>query len=167
MSDVVTAPPPGTEAASPAARAWVKMFADGWRAPAGPDAFADHFAAWLEPDVRLVQPQMPVLVGHEAFREGFVRPLFDLIPDLHGEVGGWAARGEVIYIEVVLSGTLGGRPVKLTSCDRITLRGERAVERVAYSDPTPLVAAAAVNPRAWPGLLRFQVRQLRNRRRFR
>jgi len=164
MSDVATAP---TEAPSAAAQAWVEMFAEGWRAPTGPDAFTEHFLPWIEPDVRLIQPQMPVLVGHEAFREGFVRPLFELIGDLHGEVQDWAARGDVIYIELALRGTLGGRPVVLTTCDRITLRGERAIERLAYSDPLPLIQAAAVNPRAWPALVRFQLRQLRNRRRFR
>jgi hypothetical protein len=143
------------------------VFTEGWRAPAGADAFAEHFRPWLEPDVRLIQPQMPVLVGYEAFREGFVRPMFELIDGLHGEVLGWATRGDVIYIEVALRGSLGGRPAELRSCDCITLRGERAAERLAYADPLPLIQGAALNPRAWPALARFQLRQLRNRRRFR
>ena len=155
------------EASGAAVRNWVQMFAEGWRAPAGADAFADHFIPWLEPDIRLIQPQMPVLVGYEAFREGFVRPMFDTFSGLHGEVGGWAARGEVIYIEVALRGALGGRPVQFTSCDRIVLRGEKAVERVAYSDPTPILLAGLANPRAWPALAHFQRRILSNRRRFR
>ena len=164
MSKVATAPP---EAPSPAARAWVEMFAEGWRAPTDPDSFVDHFIPWLDPEIRLVQPQMPVLVGYEAFREGFARPMFETFAGLHGEVGGWAARGDVLYIEVILRGTLGGRPVEFTSCDRITLRGEKAIERYAYSDPTPLLQAGLSNPRAWPALARFQRQQLRNRRRFR
>ena len=165
MSDVATAPP--TAAPGATAEAWVQAFAEGWRAPAGPDAFADHFLPWLAPDVRLLQPQMPPLTGYEAFREGFARPLLELIPDLHGEVEGWAAGGNVIYIEVVLRGTLAGRPVEFRSCDRVTLRDGRAIERFAYMDPTPLLLAGALNPRAWPALARFQLRQLRNRRRFR
>ena len=164
MAELVTTE---AEAPSAAARNWVEVFAGGWRAPSGPDAFAEHFRPWLEPDVRLIQPQMPVLVGYEAFREGFARPMFELIDGLHGEVLGWAARGEVLYIEVLLRGSLGGRPVELRSCDRIRLRGERAAERLAYSDPLPLMQASALTPRAWPALLRFQIRQLRNRRRFR
>lgn len=164
MSKVASAP---VEAPSPAAQAWVEMFGEGWRAPTDADSFADHFIPWLESDIRLVQPQMPVLVGYEAFREGFVRPMFEAFPDLHGEVGGWGARGDVIYIEVILRGTLGGRPIEFTSCDRITLRGEKAIERYAYSDPTPLLQAGLANPRAWLPLARFQRRQLRNRRRFR
>jgi hypothetical protein len=164
MPEVATPP---AEAPSAAARNWVEVFAEGWRAPAGVDAFAEHFRPWIEPDVRLFQPQMPVLVGFEAFREGFVRPMFELIDGLHGEVLDWAARGDVIYIEIALRGRLGGRPVELRSCDRITLRGERAAERVAYTDPVPLLQAAALNPRAWPALIRFQLRRQRNRRRFR
>ncbi len=164
MPEAATAAP---EAPSAAARDWVEMFAEGWRAPSDADSFVDHFIPWLDPEIRLIQPQMPVLVGYEAFREGFARPLFDTIDGLHGEVAGWAARGDVLYIEVVLRGTLGGRPIEFTSCDRITLRGDKAVERMAYSDPTPVLLAGLVNPRAWPALAGFQRRQLRNRRRFR
>lgn len=164
MSKAATAPP---EAPSAAARAWAEMFAEGWRAPTDPDSFADHFIPWLDPEIRLIQPQMPVLVGYEAFREGFVRPMFETFDGLRGEAGGWAARGDVLYIEVTLRGTLGGRPIEFTSCDRITLRGEKAIERYAYSDPTTVLQAGLANPRAWPVLARFQLRQLRNRRRFR
>jgi hypothetical protein len=164
MSKLASAPP---EAPSPAAQAWVEMFAEGWRAPTDADSFADHFLPWLEPDVRMLAPQMPVLVGYEAFREGFVRPFFGLLPGLHGETGDWSARGDVIHIELTLRATLGGRPVEFATCDRIVLRGERAIERLAYSDPTPLLQAGLVNPRAWLPLARFQRHQLRNRRRFR
>jgi hypothetical protein len=164
MSQLATAPP---QAPSPAAQAWVEMFAEGWRAPVDADSFADHFIAWLHPEIRLLQPQMPVLVGYEAFREGFVRPMFETFPGLHGEVAGWGARGDVVYIEVMLRGTFGGRPIEFTSCDRVTLRGEKAIERLAYSDPTPVLQAGLANPRAWLPLARFQIHQLRNRRRFR
>jgi hypothetical protein len=67
---------PGTESA----RAWVLAFAEGWLAPASADAFADHFQPWFDPHIRLIQPQLPTLVGHQAFRERFARPLFALIP---------------------------------------------------------------------------------------
>jgi ketosteroid isomerase-like protein len=143
-----------------AAETWIEAFVEGWRAPAGPDAFADHFLPWLDPEIRLVQPQLPVLVGHRAFREGFARPLFALIPDLHGEVESWAASGDVIYIEVVLRGTLGGGPVEFRSCDRITLRDGLAIERVAYMDPGAILAAVARRPRAWPAFVRSQARRL-------
>lgn len=146
------------------ARAFVDAFAEGWRAPAGPDAFADHFEPWLDPGIRLIQPGTPPLKGHAAFREGFVRPLFTLIQDLHGSVEGWAASGDTLYIEVMLKGTVGGRPVTMHSCDRVTLRDGIAIERIAYMDPTPLLAAIARAPRAWPQAIR---QQLSGRRRAR
>jgi hypothetical protein len=153
-----------TAAASPEAAAFVEAFAEGWRAPAGPDAFADHFMEWVGPEIRLIQPPMPVLVGHAAFREQFARPLFALVPDLHGTVEGWGANGDLVYIELKLEGTVGGRPVTMRTCDRVKLREGIAVERLAHVDPIPLLAAIARTPRAWPGLVR---QQLASRRRAR
>jgi ketosteroid isomerase-like protein len=146
------------------AETWVAGFAEGWRAPAGPDAFAAHFNELLAPDVRLIQPQLPTLVGHQAFREGFVEPVFALIPDLHGDVERWAANGETLYIELSVSGTLGGRALSWRVCDRVRLRDGVAVERESYFDPTTLIAAVLTRPRAWPLFLRLQARQLANRR---
>jgi ketosteroid isomerase-like protein len=154
-----------TATATTEAETWVEAFAEGWRAPASADAFADHFEQWLDPDVRLVQPQMPTIVGHRAFREEFVRPLFELVPDLHGTVEGWAARGDTVYIELRLEGTIGTRPVMTRTCDRITLRDGVAIERVAYLDPLPMIAGVALSPRIWPRYARQQLRTLTNRRR--
>ena len=148
------------ETASTAAEAWVRGFEAGWRDPATPHDFAEHFIPMLDPEVRMVQPQMPTLVGHDAFRRGFVEPLFALIPDLHGTVRDWAADGDVIFIDIVLEGTLGGRPVRFESVDRVTLRDGLAVERVAFSDPAPVLKAVLTRPRAWPRFARSQARQV-------
>ena len=137
-----------------AAEAWVREFAEGWRAPAGPDAFADHFDRVIDPGIRLIQPQIPTLVGRDAFRHRFVRPLFRLIPDLHGEVEGYAVGDDVAYIELRLAGTLGGRPLAWRVCDRVSLRDGRAIERRTYMDPSPLLLAVLTRPRAWPRFLR-------------
>ena len=144
-----------------AAKAWVEMFAEGWANPTDADTFCDHFDPWLDDDVRLIQPSVRPTVGKRGFREEFARPLFDLVPDLHGTVENWAAAGDVLYIEVRLEGTVGGRPVRLTSCDRITLREGRAIERVANLDPTPLVKAMLRSPRSWPRFARTQLKSLR------
>lgn len=144
-----------------AAEEWVRGFAAGWRDPAGPAAFVEHFTALLDPEIRLIQPQMPELVGLEAFRRGFAEPLFNLIPDIHGSVRGWATDGDTIWIELELEGTLGGRPVTLETVDRITLREGRAIERRAFLDPLPLLAAVLTRPRAWPRFARTQVRQIK------
>jgi ketosteroid isomerase-like protein len=150
--------------ASDAAAAWVEAFAEGWRAPASAEAFADHFEQWLDPEIRLVQPQTPVIVGHAAFRERFARPVFALVPDLHGTVEGWASDGDTVYIELRLEGTVCGRPMTMHTCDRVTLRDGVAVERVAHVDPTPLLAAIARTPRAWPQFVRQQISSRRRPR---
>jgi hypothetical protein len=140
-----------------AAEAWVAHFAEGWRAPTDPDSFAAHFERVLDPGIRLIQPQIPDLVGYRAFREGFVKPLFGLIEGMHGTVERWASEGDLIYIELTLRGRLGGKPVEFESCDRITLRDGVAIERKAHVDPIPLLAAIAVRPRAWPAFARYQL----------
>jgi ketosteroid isomerase-like protein len=142
------------------ARAWVDGFAAGWRAPSSPEAFAAHFRSLLAPDVRLIQPQLPALQGHRAFEEDFVKPLFALIPDLHGEVERWGSRGDTLYIEMTLLGTLAGRQLSWRVCDRLTLRDGVAVERESYFDPSHLLAALARTPRAWPAFLRLRTRSL-------
>lgn len=148
------------------AEKWVRAFADGWRGPTDADSFADHFDPLMTDDVRLIQPQMPTSVGRRAFREQFARPVFALIPDLHATVHAWAAHGDVVLIEFTLSGTLGGRPVSWHCVDRVTLRDGLAAERRAYFDPTPLLAAVATRPRAWPRFARIQIPQLGRRLRF-
>jgi ketosteroid isomerase-like protein len=145
------------------AEEWVRAFADGWRAPSDANSFADHFDGLMTDDVRLIQPQMPTAVGRRAFREQFARPVFALIPDLHATVHDWAARADVVLIEFTLSGTLGGRPVSWHCVDRVTLRDGLATERRAYFDPTPLLAAVATRPRAWPRFARLQAQQLGRR----
>jgi ketosteroid isomerase-like protein len=110
----------------------------------------------LAPEIRMIQPQLPALVGHRAFEEDFVKPLFALIPDLHGEVERWGSRGDSLYIELTLRGTLGGRPLSWRVCDRVTLRDGVAVERESYFDPSPILAAVAITPRAWPRFVRLR-----------
>ncbi len=143
------------------AKTWVEMFAEGWANPVNTEAFCDHFDPWLHPEVRMIQPSLRPIVGKEAFREQFARPLFDLVPDLHGTVENWAAGGDTVYIELRLEGTVGNRPFTMHTCDRITLRDGKAVERIAYLDSTPLIKAVARTPRSWPKFLKTQLRNLR------
>jgi ketosteroid isomerase-like protein len=157
---MATATENGT-ATSSAAQAWVEMFAEGWANPVDADRFCDHFDPWFQPEVRMIQPSVKPVVGKQAFREQFARPLFELVPDLHGTVESWAASGDVVYIELRLEGTVGRRAFTIHTCDRITLRDGKAVERVAYLDPAPLVKAVARSPRAWPRFLRTQLRSRR------
>ena len=157
---MTTATENGT-ATSAEAEAWVEMFTEGWGNPVDADTFSDHFIPHFQPEVRMIQPSMRPIVGKEAFREEFARPLFDLVPDLHGIVENWAANGDVVYIELRLEGTIGRRPFTMHTCDRIKLRDGKATERVAYLDATPLVKAVARSPRSWPKFLKTQLRSLR------
>jgi ketosteroid isomerase-like protein len=141
-----------------AAEAWVEGFIEGWRAPANAEATARHFERLLAPDIRLIQPQLPTGVGYGALRRQFLEPLFALMPDVHCEVDRWAASGDDVFIELTVIGTVGGRPVRMRACDRVTLRGGVAIERESHADPAPLLAAVARSPRAWPGFLRTQAR---------
>jgi ketosteroid isomerase-like protein len=150
-----------TEQETRSAERWVAAFAEGWRAPQSADAFADHFEPWFTDDVRMVQPQLPDLVGKRAFRERFARPLFALVPDLHATVRTWAASGDQVLIEFVLEGTVGGRRFRMPSVDRMTLRDGLVCERVAHLDPAPLLRAVALSPSAWPRFLRTQLAQRR------
>jgi hypothetical protein len=159
--EFTTVTPPSREVA---AERWAAAFAEGWRAPTDADAFADHFEPWLHPDVRLVQPQVPPIVGHDAFRERFARPFFELLRDVEGTVEGWASRGDTLYIGLRIRGTVGRRRVTLRTCDRVTLRDGLAIERVAHVDPLPLLAAIALSPRLWPRFVRQQLRNLRQER---
>jgi hypothetical protein len=164
--DRPTTDPAGPDTRTAIARSpeeWVAGFAEGWRAPGGPDAFVAHFRALLADDVRLIQPQLPTIVGFDAFERRFVRPLFALIPDLHGDVERWAARDDALYVELTLRGTLGRRALAWRACDRIVLRDGLAVERESYYDPTPLLAALARAPRSWPRFVRLRAASLSGR----
>ena len=160
MATTTTAVPRESDEFQAQAERWVADFSEGWQAPKGPAAFVEHFRSRLAPDVRLVQPQLPTLVGLRAFEQRFVRPLFELMPDIRGEVERWAAGGDTVYIELTLRATLGGRPVSWRVCDRVKLRDGVAIERESYFDPGPLIAAIARTPRAWPKFARFQASSL-------
>ena len=147
-------------AAHASAESWVAGFAEGWRAPSGPEAFAAHFRDLLSPEIRLIQPQLPTIVGHQAFEDQFVRPLFALFADIRGEVERWAARDDTLFIELTLRGSLAGRELSWRACDRVTLRDGVAFERESYFDPGPLLAAVLRTPQAWPAFLRLQARRL-------
>jgi ketosteroid isomerase-like protein len=151
-------------AASPEVAAFVKLFAEGWRAPAGAAEFWRTFEPWIHPDVRLIQPQLPTAVGHRGFVEDFAEPFFELVSDVRGTVEGWSADGNVAYIELRIDGRIGGRAVTLRTCDRVTLRDGRVVERRAYTDPLAVIGAVALSPPAWPTFLKIQLRRLRRTR---
>jgi hypothetical protein len=57
----------------------------------------------------------------------YVRAIKALMPDIGLEVANWASRGDVVFIEYEMSGTLAGRSLNWTGIGRFKLRGERAI----------------------------------------
>jgi SnoaL-like protein len=147
------------------AETWVRAFTDGWRAPAGAQELVDHFRPWLRPDYRFSQPLIGTGMGIQEFAERFARPLFTLVPDLRVTVRDWAARGETLFIEVLVEGTIGGRRVAMHGCDRITLQRGLAATRVTYANPAPLLRALARTPRLWPRTAAMLLTEFTRRRR--
>lgn len=146
---------PGSEKEAAAAD-FVRRFADYWRAPT-----PERLDAVLAERVRLVTPMMPDARTLDEGREAFAE-LFELIPDITGEVHRWGPTADGVLIEFTLGGTAGGKPISWSAVDRFVIGEDGlATERVSYFDSAPIVRAAAGRPRTWPALLRRGWRQLR------
>ncbi len=128
----------------------VRKFADAWAHPV-----LDHFMALLAPDVRLLQPVTPPIVGRDNARRDFGR-LLKWLPDLRGTVDDWSASGDTILIAWRLRFTLGNAPFELRIADRLVARDGLIAEREAYFDSLRFMLATIMRPAAWPGYLRYR-----------
>jgi SnoaL-like protein len=63
-----------------------------------------------------------------------IEGLMRAVPDVSLRVLRWASRGEDLFIEWELTGTVGYKRLVVPGVDRFTLRGGRAAEGVAYFD---------------------------------
>ncbi|HEX6229948.1 MAG TPA: nuclear transport factor 2 family protein [Solirubrobacterales bacterium] len=147
-------------AASPggarAAADFAHRFAEFWADPA-----PERLDTVLAERVRLVAPMTPTTHTLEEGRRSFAR-LFELIPDLRGEVHRWGATEDGVLIEFTLNGTAGGGPISWDAVDRFVLGEDGlASERISYFDSAPIALTAARRPRAWPALLRSRFARLR------
>jgi hypothetical protein len=141
---------------SDAAADFSQRFAEYWRAPT-----PERLATVLAQRVRLVAPMTPITHSLAEGQRAFAA-LFELIPDLRGEMHRWGSTADGVLIEFTLSGTAGGKPISWSAVDRFVLGEDGlATERVTYFDSMPIVLAAASRPRAWPAFLRSRLRQLR------
>jgi ketosteroid isomerase-like protein len=135
---------------------FVRRFEEFWQTPT-----AEQLSTVLAADARLVAPMTPttrtLADGQRAFAE-----LFELIPDLSGEVHRWGATEDGVLIEFTLSGTAGGGPISWDAVDRFVVGEDGlATERITYFDSTPVAMTVARRPRVWPSFIRSQIRQLR------
>jgi SnoaL-like domain len=141
-----------TEAAADFAR----RFAEFWQAPT-----PERLEMVLAPDVRLVAPMTPTTRTLEEGKRSFAE-LFELIPDLTGEMRRWGATEDGVLIEFTLSGSAGGGPISWHAVDRFVLGEDGlATERISYFDSTPIALAIGRRFRAWPSFARTQLRRLR------
>ena len=131
---------------------WVGAFAQLW---AGGRDNLDRFADVLDPDVVLVSPGIRRIEGRKEVLSSFGR-LFGALPDLTGEVTRWSADGDALFVEMIFSATVGGKRIHWHNVDRFLFRDGRAVERVAYFDPTTLRRALLRNPSGLRQLLRLR-----------
>lgn len=139
------------------AAAFVQRFTDAWADPT-----AERLSALAHPEVRLVQPLEPDVVGAAAVDAMWERN-FALMPDLSGEVLRWAERDGFLVIELRLSGTLGRRRVEWVTSDHIELEDGLVKKRVAHFDPSPIVLALLRSPSIWPRYVRMQLARARGR----
>ena len=88
-----------------AAADFAARFADYWRAPT-----PERLSLVLADRVRLIAPMTPVTDTLAEGQRAFAG-LFELIPDLTGEMHRWGATEDGVLIEFTLSGTAGGKPI--------------------------------------------------------
>lgn len=125
--------------------AFVDHFRTIWAAP---QRHLDHFLDFLSPDIRLTAPIVGTTVGRADGYRAF-RDAFRVLPDLTGEVTGWAAEGDRLFIEMDFTATIGGRRVVWRNVDRFSFVDGVAVERRAFFDPLPLLGAFLRHPSGW------------------
>lgn len=118
----------------------------------------EHFAPRIHPEIVAMQPMAPVVHGHAAFEQMF-RRFFALLPDLTLTVDRWAARGDAVFVESTCRGSLGGKPIEFSVCDRFVLSDGLIVDRRAYLDPSSIMRALFTRPRSWLRVLSILFRR--------
>ena len=117
---------------TPDAERFIERFTQLWAAPE-PEAYA---SLWHE-DGTLLHPGMEAAIT-AAEIPGYVQRLLDVVPDITLTPTRWAARHDTVFIEWTITATFRDAPVSWDGADRFTLRGDRAVEGVAYFDTLPI-----------------------------
>jgi SnoaL-like domain len=132
----------------------VDLFVKGWGRPE-PHAWDELLAD----DAELVQPMLRSGRGRAVWHEE-ARRLLRLAPDLRGDVLAWAGRDGVVFIDLRLSATVGGRPLVFRSVDKLLIDPDgRVLRREAFFDPAPIALALLLRPAAWLRAARFLLRR--------
>jgi SnoaL-like domain len=114
------------------AERFVERFTELWAAPQ-PEAYA---SLWHD-DGTLLHPGMEAPISAVEI-PGYVQRLLDMLPDITLAPTRWASRDDTVLIEWTITATFGDERVSWDGADRFTVRGDRAVEGVAYFDTLPI-----------------------------
>ncbi|MFC6881445.1 MULTISPECIES: nuclear transport factor 2 family protein [Actinomadura] len=125
------------------AEQFVADFIDFWNDPS-----PQRIPEILHPDVVLTQPLAAPMRGIAAVQEEF-RRIWRFLPDLHVQVDRWRGDGDVLFIELRLRAHAGGELVEWPGIDRFVLRDGKAVQRMTYFDPLPVLAKVVKHPSLW------------------
>jgi ketosteroid isomerase-like protein len=114
------------------AERFVARFAELWAAPE-PAAYA---TLWHD-DGTLLHPGMETPIA-AAEIPAYVHRLLEALPDITLAPTRWAARDDTVLVEWTITAGFRGERVSWNGADRFTLRGDRAIEGVAYFDTLPI-----------------------------
>lgn len=160
MSTHDAVPDDGPSDAPREAEEFVRFFSRGL-AIGERDEFLAHFLSRMHPEHHIKQPLASTAYGRAGFRRLF-KPLFAVVPDLHGEIHRWGATGDGVLIEFTLRGTIGRRTFALDVVDRFVLDGGLMRGLHTYFDPLPLLPLMLTHPlrtlRLLPRLVRRERR---------
>ncbi len=111
---------------------FVKRFTEIWADPQ-PERFPELF----HPDGELLHSGMNrPLPASEVV--GYIAGVKAAAPGVHLVPEGWAARGDVLYIDWTMHSQVAGSPVEWRGADKCTMRGDRATFIEAFFDTHPL-----------------------------
>jgi limonene-1,2-epoxide hydrolase len=134
---------------------WVDAFVERWAAAKDN---LDRFMDILGHDVVLRAPGLKTTRGREAGYRAFAGT-FAALPDITGKILRWSASGEVLFIEMAFTATIGGKLMTWSDVDRFVFRDGIAVERTAFFDPTRIRRAYLGSLLGWKQL--WLIRQIR------
>jgi ketosteroid isomerase-like protein len=126
-------------------------FAEGWAIGAtDPERFFAHFARRMTDDAALIQPLAREGRGPAGLRQLF-GPLFEVMPDLRGELVRWGPTEDGVIVELTLHSAAS--ELRWTTLDVIELVDGRITSRRAYFDRLSLIGALLRRPRLLAKLL--------------
>lgn len=136
-------------------------FAKGW---ATPDPYA--WDGLMTENIELNQPLLQPGTTRQTWHEEAQR-LVTLLPDIRGVVVGWAGHEDLLFIELRLSATLGGKYLEFRAVDKLWLTPNGTVlRRDSFFDSAPLIQAVLRRPSSWLPWWRSGLGPFMARRRF-